>query len=177
MIDGKDSAGLTGHQIAGHFAFIPQDVQTPAYLTVTELLELARFKPRQPFWRQASSHDLDVVMKCERLYGLERFSARQVESLSGGEVQRAWLAFALAQEKPFLLLDEALDALDTRARRRCFQTLKEVAANGRGVLLITHELALAQEFADLSVVLEKGEVIFFGAPDAALAHRLAALAE
>jgi iron complex transport system ATP-binding protein len=89
---------------------------------------------------------------------------RRFEDLSGGEKQRAWLAFCLAQDKDFLVLDESLDGLDFFAKRAFFELLAELAARDRGVLLATHEMELAGRFAARLLVLEDGRLCYDGLP-------------
>ena len=99
-------------------------------------------------------------MRCQ----IDRLSKRRVEELSGGERKRAWLAFGLAQKKGFLLLDETLDGLGLPAQRSFLRLLKELASEGRGVLLTTHDLDLVTEFADRVVAMGGGSLKYEGPP-------------
>lgn len=172
LIDNKDASTLSQKEIAHHFSIIPQDVQPPPYFTVFELVALGRFHPHRTLWWRLSDSDHKAVhaylSKCQ----VEQLSERRVEKLSGGEQQRAWLAFGLAQEKRFLLLDETLDGLDVFAKRSFFKLLKEVAGEGKGVLLTTHDLDLVTQFADKVVVLGGGTISYEGPPDVNLEHFL-----
>jgi len=75
------------------------------------------------------------------------------------------LAFGLAQEKRFLLLDETLDGLDVFAKRSFFELLKQVASEGTGIVLTTHDLELVADYADKVIVLSSGKVVYEGPPD------------
>ncbi|MDP3061999.1 MAG: ABC transporter ATP-binding protein [Chloroflexota bacterium] len=158
-------------EIARHFAIVPQGVGDPPHLTVRELVSLSRFRPARNLWWSLSPQDKEAVAGYIHRCQLERLADRPVAQLSGGERQRAWLAFSLAQEKEFLLLDEALDALDFVARRSFFRLLGDVVAGERGVLLTTHDLGLATEFATRIVILNAGRVAYEGPPTADL-HKL-----
>jgi len=96
-----------------------------------------------------------------------------VEELSGGELQRAWLAFGLAQEKRFLLLDETLDGLDVLAKQSFFSLLKEAAGKDRGIVLTSHDLDQVTEFAGTVIALSGGRVTYSGPPGVDLRRLLA----
>ena len=164
LIDDTDGSSLTQREIARHFAVIPQDVNPPPHLTVIELVALGRFHPYRALLWRLSDPDRSIVDACLKRCRIEHLSTRRVEELSGGEQQRAWLAFGLAQEKRFLLLDETLGGLDVVAKQAFFRLLKEVAAEHRGVLLTTHDLDLVAEFADKVMVLSSGRVSYQGPP-------------
>ncbi len=170
LVDGRDVTGASQKELARCFATIPQNVQDPPSFTAGEVVALGRFRPgRSMLWR-LTDEDRRVVDECLRRCNVGPLAARRMEELSGGEKQRAWLAFGLAQEKPFLLLDEALDALDVLARRAFFQLLRDVAADGRGVLLTTHDLGLAAEYAERLIVLNAGAAVYQGPPQPDLAR-------
>ena len=167
LLADNDVSQLPQREIARHFAIVPQGVGDPPFLTVGEMVALGRFRPGKRTWWGASREDRDVVDNCLHRCQVDNMVDRPVAQLSGGEKQRVWLAFSLAQEKEFLLLDEALDALDFVARRAFFQLITEVASSGKGVILTTHDLGLAREFADEIVMLEGGRVSYQGPPNAA----------
>ncbi len=173
LIDEADASRLPQREISKHFATVPQGIGDPPHLSVRELVALGRFRPDRGLLGGLSSEDEEIVQHCIERCGVERFSDRPISQMSGGEKQRAWLAFCLAQEKEFLLLDEALDALDFLSRRTFFALLAEVAVEGHGVLLTTHDLGLAQEFASRIIVLNRGTVAYEGPPRSDLPRLLA----
>ena len=164
LASGEDLTNLGSDGLALRFATIPQGVQDPSHITVAELVGFGRFRPDRGLWWDLTDPDREVVEKCLRRRDVDKLADRLMIHLSGGEKQRVWLSFCLAQEKPFLLLDESLDALDFRARRSFFQLLKKVIAEDRGVLLATHDLGLATEFADKIIVLDRGRAVYDGSP-------------
>lgn len=168
LIDHTDARSLSQSQIARHFSIIPQDVQPPPHLTVLELVALGRFHPYGALWWRLSHRDRDIVDACLNLCQVDQLSERRVDQLSGGEQQRAWLAFGLAQEKRFLLLDETLGGLDVLAKQSFFKLLKQIASEGKGIVLTTHDLELVADYADRVVVLSHGRVTYEGPPNAHL---------
>ena len=164
LIEDKDVRTLANGLLSSRFATIPQGIQTPPHLTVKELVGLGRFRPDRSLWWSIGDNDRRVIEGCLRRCQVEELADRPAEQLSGGEKQRVWLAFCLAQEKEFLLLDESLDALDFVARRSFFRLIGEVIQEGRGVLLVTHDLGLAAEFAGKIIILDHGQLIYDGPP-------------
>lgn len=165
LIGDADATHPSQREIARHVSIIPQDVQPPPYLKVAELVELGRFQPYGALRRRLSRQDSVAVESSLRRCQADSLKERPVESLSGGEQQRAWLAFGLAQEKKYLLLDETLDGLDVFAKRSFFEVLKEVASEGTGVVLTTHDLDLVADYAGKVIVLSNGKVVYDGPPD------------
>jgi len=172
FVGDADTSLLPRRDMAHQLSIIPQDVQPPPYLTVSELVQLGRFRPYGALWRRLSRQDRVAVNASLARCQLEALSKRLVEELSGGEHQRAWLAFGLAQEKRFLLLDETLDGLDVLVKKSSFELLKEVAAEGKGIVLTTHDLDLVTHFADKVIVLGSGKVVYEGPPNAGWEHRV-----
>jgi len=174
LIDDCDGCALGQREVARYFSVIPQEIQPPPHFTVLELVTLGRFRPYGALRWRLTNQDRQIVQASLARCQLDRLSKRRVEELSGGEQKRAWLAFGLAQHKRFMLLDETLDGLDILAKRSFFRLLKEVASEGRGVLLTTHDLDLVTEFADRVIVLSGGEVGYQGRPGVSLLPLLTA---
>ncbi len=168
LIDQIDTSSLTQAEIVRQCSIVPQDVQPPPHLSVFELVGLGRFRPRRSFWWRLEQRDRDVVQACLRLCQVDHLADRRVDQLSGGEQQRVWVAFGLAQRKRFLLLDETLSGIDILARGPFFRLLKRIANEGKGVVLTTHDLDLVGDFADRVVVLSQGRVTYQGPPTADL---------
>lgn len=165
-----DVTGFPRREKARHFAIVPQGVGDPPHLTVYELAALARFRPGRRLWWSLDSRDRAVLADCLRRCQIGNLAERPAAQLSGGEKQRAWLAFSLAQEKEFLLLDEALDAMDFVARRAFFRLVADAVSGETGVVLTTHDLGLAAEFASRIIVLDGGHVAYEGPPSADLSR-------
>ena len=162
LMDGVDLASSSPVKMSRRFSVIPQGIQPPPHLTVSELVSLARFNPRRALWWRLSGDDREIVHACLRRCQVNELADRRVEELSGGEQRRAWLAFGLAQHRRFLLLDETLDGLDFEAKRSFFKVLKEAAEEGRGVVLTSHDLDLVSQFADSVVALVEGRIVYDG---------------
>lgn len=165
VVSGAGGAASSPGAAHRHFALLPQGTQDPPYVTVRELVALGRFRPSNgPGWRE-SGNDRAVVDACLLRCQVDHLEDRPFGTLSGGEKQRAWLAFCLAQEKDLLALDESLHGIDYFARNTFFRLLSEVASEGRGVLLTTHDLEAAGRYAHRVLVLRDGVIVHDGPPD------------
>ncbi len=97
--------------------------------------------------------------------GVGRRGGAYPRELSGGEAQRVAIARALAMDPPLLLMDEPTASLDPARRGSLGETLKMLAAQGRGLLVATHDTDFARDFADRIVILAEGVVAEEGSPD------------
>ena len=111
--------------------------------------------------RQRQGAVEECIAKCLA----EPFAERTFDQLSGGEKQRVWLAFCLAQEREFLLLDESLHQMDYSRREIFFRMLSNLADDGKGVVLITHDLQMAERHGRRLLVLGDGKLVYDGPPD------------
>ena len=115
--------------------------------------------------RFESDEDVVIAENALSQVGAEHLSARSMDQISGGEKQRVILARALAQQPLLLLLDEPTLHLDIGAQVDLLETLRRLAAENRyTIVVVTHELNLAGEYADQVVLLQKGKCLRVGAP-------------
>jgi ABC-type cobalamin/Fe3+-siderophores transport system ATPase subunit len=164
FIDDIDATKLSQRELAKHFAIIPQNAPIPPYLTVREMVGLGRFRPRGSSKWRLSGQDCAKIDACLVRCQMDKFGDRRLDELSGGEQRRAWLAFGLAPDKNFLILDETLDGMDIFVKRTFFRLLRDIASREKSILLISHDLDLVNEFADKIIVLIQGKVVFEGPP-------------
>ncbi len=157
------SAGLG--DLRQRIAYLPQNLQDPPFVSVRELVSLGRYKPTRSLGWRISSQDKKAVQECITKCLAEPLIDRPFAQLSGGEKQRAWLAFCLAQERQFLLLDESLHNMDYSKRQLFFGMLSSLAEDGIGVILITHDLQMAEQHGQRLMVLGQGQLVYDGPPD------------
>lgn len=154
---------LSPAERARRIGYLPQSGEVAWNLSVRALAGLGRLP-----WRGASTlaQDRVAVDTALKTLDLEAFADRPVASLSGGERARALLARVLATEPEWILADEPLAALDLAHQLALARHFRALAGEGRGVVLVLHDLALAMNHADRVLVLGAGCVLADGPPGA-----------
>ena len=163
LLDGRELATLSPRDAARRIGLLPQSAQAPDGLTVHDLVRFGR-SPHQGLLRQWSSQDQAAVLAALAAADVEALADRPLETLSGGQRQRAWIAMAIAQDTPVLLLDEPTAALDIGHQLEVFLLLRRLAAQGRTVVVVVHDLTAACRWADHLVAVRAGRVVAEGRP-------------
>jgi iron complex transport system ATP-binding protein len=161
LVESRDARKLGRRSLAQLVAFVPQKPETPAAMTVAEYVLLGR-TPHIPYLGGESRHDREAAASALRRLELERFAERRLGSLSGGELQRAVLARALAQEAPVLLLDEPTTALDLGRQQLVLELVDALRGDGLTVVTTMHDLTLAGQYAERLILLDEGSVVADG---------------
>ena len=163
LLDGKAISTLSKRVVARQLALLPQDAIAPDGMTVAELIRFGR-QPHQGLLRQWSREDEEVVEASLRATQLVELADRPLESMSGGQRQRAWIAMAVAQSTPLLLLDEPTSALDLGHQIEVFELIRGLARAGKTVVMVVHDLSNACRYADHLVAMHSGNIIAEGRP-------------
>jgi ABC-type Mn2+/Zn2+ transport system ATPase subunit len=150
-------------------AYIPQrsdsDITFP--ITVGELVLAGR--RRFHHWHERpSSHDRDEALRMLALVDLHGLESRSLNQLSSGQLQRAYVARALAQEASVLLLDESLSGVDQPSTAELFEVFERLVEHGSTLLIATHDLALARRRFNRCMAIN-GRLVGDGPPDTVLA--------
>ena len=157
---------LTPRELARELAVLTQGRPALSGMTVREVAELGRH-PHRGRWRRADPEGLTAVERALELTGLAALAHHDVGTLSGGQVQRAWLAACLAQDTTVLLLDEPTTYLDLRYQVELLDLVRELAEeHGVTVGVVLHDLNQAAAIADEIVLLHEGRVVRHGSPAA-----------
>ena len=161
LIEGRDARRLGRRAVARLVAFVPQKPETPPALTVAEYVLLGR-TPHIPYLGGEGRCDREAATQALRRLELERFAGRALGSLSGGELQRAVLARALAQEAPVLLLDEPTTALDLGRQQQALELIHSLRDDGLTIVSTMHDLTLAGQYAVRLALLDRGVIVAEG---------------
>jgi iron complex transport system ATP-binding protein len=169
-VDGAATARMRRRRAARLVALVPQAPLIPADMTVAEFVQLGR-TPHAGFLGRGGAGDRGAVTAAVDSLALEALLGRRLGTLSGGEVQRAVLARALAQEAPVLLLDEPTAALDLGRQQDLFELLTRLhEERGLTVLAAMHDLTLACQYAERLALLDGGRLIAAGRPHEVLSE-------
>ena len=160
-----DIRELTHKKIAQLISYIPQKSIIIPNISVFDYVLLGRFPLLKNSWDNYSEQDYEIVEKNINLLNIRELKDRNIETLSGGELQKALLARALAQEAKILLLDEPTSALDLNNAVEFMKILKNISIQKEiSVIIIIHDLNLASLFCDSLIILKDGKFVEKGSP-------------
>jgi iron complex transport system ATP-binding protein len=163
LLDGRDLAAVRPRDAARRIGLLPQQAEAPDGLTVRDLVRYGRH-PHQGLLRQWSPEDAAAVHRALSAADLLDLAERPLETLSGGQRQRAWIAMVVAQQTAVVLLDEPTSALDLGHQLEVLDVVHDLAAAGRTVVLVLHDLSTACRHADHLVAMHAGRVVAEGPP-------------
>ncbi|MFL0391503.1 ABC transporter ATP-binding protein [Streptomyces albus] len=172
---GTDGLTLSPREFARHVALLTQSRPTPSGLTVRDLVGFGRY-PYRGRWGGQDPDGSAAVDRALRMTGVDALAARGAEQLSGGQLQRVWLAGCLAQETGVLLLDEPTTYLDLRYQVELLDLIRDLADDHAiAVGVVLHDLDQAAAVADRIALLHAGRITAEGAPaDVLTPERLSA---
>ena len=169
-LDGEETSRLDARTRAQKIAVVHQE-SSILYPSLAGDFVLQGRYPYGRALRFATREDVEIARNALAELGVEHLSQRVIGELSGGEKQRVILARALAQQPRLILLDEPTLHLDIGAQVELLERLRQLSKENRyAVVVVTHELALAAEFADQVVLLHSGRCLRVGTP-AEVYHR------
>ncbi|MFR9777522.1 ABC transporter ATP-binding protein [Micromonospora sp. MS34] len=164
LLDGVDIHRRPARQVARTLGLLPQSAVAPDGVTVAELVARGRY-PHQGLLRQWSREDERVVAEAMADTGVAELADRLVDELSGGQRQRVWIAMALAQRTPLLLLDEPTTYLDIAHQVEVLDLCARLhAEQGRTLVAVLHDLHQAARYATHLVAMRAGRVVAAGDP-------------
>ncbi|MFJ3664513.1 ABC transporter ATP-binding protein [Streptomyces sp. NPDC090119] len=165
LLDGQAIHSLPAKKVARTLGLLPQSSIAPDGITVADLVGRGRY-PHQGLLRQWSAEDERVVHESMAQTGVSELAERYVDELSGGQRQRVWIAMALAQQTPLLLLDEPTTYLDIQHQIDVLDLCAELhETQGRTLVAVLHDLNHAARYATHLIALRGGEVVAEGAPN------------
>ena len=159
----QDVAQLSARDFSRRVTMLSQSRPHPSGLDVRDVVAYGRHPHRHRF---APLRDADraAIEHALRLTGLSPMARRPVDHLSGGELQRVWLATCLAQQTDVLLLDEPTNHLDLRYQVEILDLIRDLADTRRALGVVLHDLNQAAAVADQVVLLHEGRVRAAGDP-------------
>ncbi|MEU3464110.1 ABC transporter ATP-binding protein [Streptomyces sp. NPDC006733] len=164
LLDGQAIGSLPAKKVARILGLLPQTSVAPEGITVADLVARGRY-PHQGLLRQWSRDDERVVEESMAATAVGDLADRYVDELSGGQRQRVWIAMALAQQTPLLLLDEPTTYLDIQHQIEILDLCADLhEQQGRTLVAVLHDLNHAARYATHLIALRDGRIVAEGAP-------------
>ena len=154
---------LPGSLLARHLSYLPQGKSVPD-ITAGRLVLHGRF-PYLHYPRRYGPGDVEIARQAMDKLDIASLWDTPVAALSGGMRQKVYIAMALAQGTENLLLDEPTTYLDISHQLRLLRLTRELAREGRTVVMVLHDLPQALEYADRLAVMENGQLLDAGTPE------------
>jgi iron complex transport system ATP-binding protein len=171
-LDGTLISSRPSKEVARELGLLPQSAIAPDGITTADLVARGRY-PHQRLLRQWSSEDARAVDAAMAATGIGDLADRIVDELSGGQRQRVWLAMALAQETPILLLDEPTTFLDIAHQVEVLDLCAALhAERGRTLVAVLHDLNHASRYATHLVAMRDGAIVAQGPPAGVVSEEL-----
>ncbi|MBU3106792.1 ABC transporter ATP-binding protein [Clostridium gasigenes] len=165
LLDSKEIGGLNRKELATKIALMTQSNHIHFPYTVYETVALGRYAHLKGVFATLSENDNNIIVKCIENVGLLDLKNKLINELSGGQLQRVFLARAFAQDPEVILLDEPTNHLDLRCQIDILEYLnKWTKENNRIVVAVLHDLNLVQSFGESVLMLNNGEVVAKGIP-------------
>lgn len=160
LVEGRDVARTPSAELARCLAVLRQDNHLVARLTIRELVSFGRFPHSRG---RTTAGDREHVEAALAHLDLSDLGGRYLDEVSGGQRQRAFIAMVLAQDTPYVLLDEPLNNLDLRHVKEIVALLRTMADDlGRRVVVVLHDVNVAAACADRVVAMREGRVLADG---------------
>ncbi|MFE9566766.1 ABC transporter ATP-binding protein [Streptomyces sp. NPDC006487] len=164
LLDGQAIGSMPAKKVAKTLGLLPQSSIAPDGITVSDLVSRGRY-PHQGLLRQWSGEDERIVEESMASTGVAELADRAVDELSGGQRQRVWIAMALAQQTPLLLLDEPTTYLDIQHQIEVLNLCAELhEEQGRTLVAVLHDLNHAARYATHLIAMRDGKVVAEGPP-------------
>jgi len=166
---GRDIAQMKPAEIARHAGVLSQKHDVSYSFTVEEVVRLGRYAYSKGIFSGIAEEDEEKIQRALEDTGLTEFKTQSVLTLSGGELQRTFLAQILAQDPELLILDEPSNHLDLVYQKQVFTLIQKwLKRPGRTVISVVHDLSLAKAFGTHALLMNKGELLNYGLIDTAL---------
>lgn len=167
LIDGEDVQALSPMKRARRVAYLPQHRPLAWPNTVRDVVALGRYSHGASLGR-LKAEDARAVDVAINACDITSLAHRKTDTLSGGELARVHCARAFAAQAPLLIADEPVAALDPRHQFRVMDLIQDYVREGRGALVVLHDIALAAKYADHLLWMKDGEIITQGSPNETL---------
>ena len=167
MIGDRDRTKMNIREVARTVAYLAQSKTTPD-ITVGRMVLHGRF-PYLTYPRRYSKRDLEIAQEAMKIMGITELRDMTLSQLSGSMRQKVYIAMALAQQSPVILMDEPTTFLDITQQLLFTESARDLAKDNKTVIMVLHDLLLALKWSDEIVVMHEGKAIFNGTPEEVIA--------
>lgn len=168
---GKALHKIPSKQLARQIALLPQTQPIPEGIKVKDLVAYGR-SPYTGFWGRTNQADQEIIHQVMQETGISELAEQLVSELSGGQRQRVWLAMTLAQDTPYLLLDEPTTYMDLNHQVELMHLLRRLNQQGKTIITVLHDINQAARYCDHLIVMKEGQIIQQGLPSDVLTREL-----
>jgi iron complex transport system ATP-binding protein len=173
LVEDDDISAVTRKELARKIALLSQNVQVFFPYTVYETAAMGRYAYSQGFLKNLSAQDKDIINDTLKKLDLWDIKDRMIDELSGGTLQRVFLAKTLAQTPRVILLDEPANHLDLKHQIALLDYLKSwVKENGTSLIGVFHDLNLARYFGDTAILMNEGNLSACGTIEEILSGKI-----
>lgn len=163
---GKDLKKYKSNELARHMGVLTQSHSVGYSFTVGEVVRLGRYAYAPGIFSSRHDEDETLVAEAMEMTGISPIANQSVLTLSGGELQRTFLAQLFAQNPRILILDEPTNHLDLVYQKQIFELIRNwLASHGGAVISVVHDLSLAKAYGTHALLLDKGKTLSFGSVD------------
>lgn len=159
-VEGKSIKDFAAMELSRLLSYVPQSTSTDFEFTVKELVSMGRY-PYLKRFEDLKKEDYIIIEKALEITGLTEFSEKKISEISGGELQRASVARCLAQDTPYIFLDEPVNHLDVSHQVQILRELRKMTPE-KTIISVMHDLNLASVYSDEIVLLNHGEIVKSG---------------
>ena len=169
FFDGEDIAGIKPSQLARNMGVLTQNHSVNYSFSVEEVVKLGRYAYSPGIFSSISDEDEEKIKEALVLTGMLPIMKQSVLTLSGGELQRTFLAQVFAQNPRLLILDEPTNHLDLVYQKQTFGLIRDwIRDSGRAVISVVHDLSLAKAYGTHALLLNHGILSASGTIDEVL---------
>jgi iron complex transport system ATP-binding protein len=163
FFEGTDVSRIKPNTAARMFGVLTQNHSVGYSFTVEEVVRLGRYSYAPGLFSTLGDEDQKKIDIAIGMTGMDPFRKQSVLTLSGGELQRTFLAQLLAQDPKLLILDEPTNHLDLVYQKQIFELINRwINDTGRAVISVVHDLSLAKAYGTDAVLLSQGRLVSYG---------------
>ncbi|MFQ6792616.1 MAG: ABC transporter ATP-binding protein [Thomasclavelia sp.] len=163
-LDGKNIWDYKIKEFAKMVAVVHQKNQIYGDLNVKTIVGYGRL-PYLNYHQNLSEEDYQIIDWALKITNLKKYQDHQIANLSGGQQQRVWIAMALAQKTPILLLDEPTTYLDVKYQIEILNLIKQINNDYQmTIIMVHHDINQAINYSDEIVAMKNGAILFQGKP-------------